>query len=84
MPEENNSGGQAKPFKQSTVVLTLDRENFILLIGGHTENYDEALAMLEMAHRDIEARLRAQQASQLLNVSGRVLVNFNPRGPLHQ
>lgn len=81
MGEENNGGGEAKDTKLSTLILTLNREHFLLQIGGHTENYDEALAMLEMAHRDIEAKIRAAQAAALLNVEGRMPMHFDPHGP---
>lgn len=84
MSEENNGAGKPLPDGYSQLVLTLKRDTFQLQIGGRTENYDEALAMLEMAVRDFEARLRAGKASELLQVSGRIPVDLTPREPRRQ
>jgi hypothetical protein len=66
MVQDNGGGGAARDKKISRILLTFNREDFTMAIGGETENLDEALAMLEMAHRDFEARLRAAQVKQVL------------------
>lgn len=81
MAEQANGGGEGKPFKESTVLLTLDREKFTMQIGGHTENFDEALCMARMAVDYFEARLRAARAGELLNVTGRLPMVPANRGP---
>lgn len=81
MAEENNGGGGQLPPGFSQVVLTFDRAHFTLQIGGHTENYDEALCIVEIAAREFEARIRAARAGALLHTEGRIPLDFNPRGP---
>jgi hypothetical protein len=66
MDPENDNGAPVKPEDVSQIVLTLDRKHFLLAITGNTENYDEAIAILGMALRDFENRLRAATASQVL------------------
>lgn len=84
MGEDNNGKGGAIPDGYSQLVLTLKRDTFQLQIAGRTENYDEALAMLEMATRDFEARLRAGKASELVGGIGRLPLDLLSRGPRRQ
>ena len=74
----NGHGGEART--QSQMILTLDRAQFTLTIGGHTENYDEALAMLELARRSIEAKMRSQAIAETLRgPAGVTLPNLRGR-----
>ena len=81
MAEHNNSGGAAGQHNISQLVLTLDRDNFQLTIGGKMQNLDEALAMVQMASREFKARIRAARAGEILQVDGRLPIDFDPRGP---
>ncbi len=66
MSADGNRGNGGQDQHVNQLVLTFDADSFRLHIGGHTENYDMALAMLDMARRDIEGKIRAAQAAQSL------------------
>lgn len=66
MDTDNDNGGGKQPLEVSQMILTLDRAKFILKIDGHTENFDEALAILDLARRNIEGKIRAEQVARSL------------------
>lgn len=66
MDGDNGNRDANGNLEQSQVIITLDRANFRIAISGSTENHDEALAMLAMAQREIEKRIRAAEIQQVL------------------
>lgn len=80
MSEQTNGGGEGAPFKESTVLLTLNREKFTMQIGGHTENLDEALCMVRMAVDYFEAKLRAARVQETLTAPARLPFGIPTRG----
>jgi hypothetical protein len=81
MAEENNGGDNHQAARISQILLTLDRINFVLSIDGHAENTDEAICIVEMALRQLKEKRRAEHASAVLRLGGRMPSNFDPRGP---
>jgi hypothetical protein len=80
MDTEAKNGGGKKPWETSQLVLTLDRPNFLLTISGQTENYDEALAMLHLATRQMEDKIRTARVGQVLAApAGTRLPDFRGR-----
>jgi hypothetical protein len=79
MAEESKSPATPDKATHSQLVLTLTRADFTLTIGGTTQNYDEAICMLDMARRDFEAKLRAAQVRQAIEGPGRVAMPFPVR-----
>jgi hypothetical protein len=57
--DSNGNGGGNERINQ--LVITFDPARLTVNIGGHTENFDIALAMLDMAKRALEARARAEE-----------------------
>ena len=81
MDSENEASQNGQPAKVSQIVLTFDREKFLLTIGGKTENYNEALCMLEMARREIESQARAVEVGKVLSAPAGVPFRIpRPRG----
>jgi len=58
------NGGQGRKLNQ--LIITLDIERLAVNVGGFTENMDIALAMLDMAKRALEGRLRAEEVRNSL------------------
>lgn len=79
MATDNGNKADADNKKFSQIVLTLNREDFTMGIGGATQNLDEALAMLAMATRNFEARLRAEQVKQVLTAPAGAHIPFARR-----
>jgi hypothetical protein len=86
MGQDNEGGNNGKADKVSTVTLTLDRATFQMAIGGLTQNYDEAIAMRQMAIRRFERLQNAAEIQAALNkpqIAGgmpRMPLNFGHRG----
>lgn len=79
--DTGNGGNGGSSFKEkSELVLTLDRTTFQLSITGTAMNLDEAIAMLDMARRDCDNKLRATVVAQSLDAPGRVRVPIFSRG----
>lgn len=66
--------------KVSQLVLTFQHDTFNCQISGTVENLDVALAMLDMARREVEAQLRAAKASRLVSAPAGVALPFMRRG----
>ena len=81
MAEDNNNRDANGNLRVSQMILTLDRGNFTVSIGGQTENHDEALAILDLARRQIERKMRAAEVQQMM---GARLPITLPRGPVRQ
>lgn len=80
MDTDNGNGSGKPPIEVSQMILTLDRAKFILKIDGHTENFDEALAILDLARRHVEAKIRAEQVARSLSApQGVTLPSFRGR-----
>jgi hypothetical protein len=75
-PTENSNGSSHG--KQSQLVLTFTHDTFALQIGGHIENLEVALSMLEQAHRELESKQReARAASSILHAPAGAFPVFN-------
>ena len=59
--DNNGNGGETR--KENQLVISFDRAHCTVNVGGWTENFDIALAMLDMARRALEARMRAEEVS---------------------
>jgi len=79
MAADNGDANKGKILGTSQIVLTLDRAHFLLSIGGNTENYDEALAMIEMARRAFEDKIRAASMSRVLTAPASMPFDFTKR-----
>lgn len=63
---DGNGKGRQEDGRQYQIILTFDPSTFALKVDGHTQNYDMALAMLQMATRWTEAQVRAESVKQAL------------------
>ena len=77
MSDHANNGSKAAADNVTQLVLTLDRATFTMVISGNVRNLDEALALLEAAHRDTEQKWRAAVASANLKLPDRGLIDFS-------
>lgn len=78
MQDDNNKRNGGQDAKQNQLVITFDPENFTVNVTGHTVNMDIALAMLDMARRVLEARLRASEVA--VSLARPMPSPFNLRG----
>lgn len=71
-----SNGGQGAHINQ--LILTFNSEIMAVEVGGHTQNLDIALAMLDMARRALEARQRAAEVA--VSLARPMPGNFDLRG----
>jgi hypothetical protein len=64
--------GRADGAEDSRLTLTLNRLAFTMTIGGTVSNYDEALAMLELAKNEIKMHRRGQHIALSSSIVARV------------
>jgi hypothetical protein len=62
MEEELSSVQALNKETHSQLILTLDRANCALQLGGYTLNYNEAINMLGMALREFQAMIDQARA----------------------
>ncbi len=66
MSSDSGAGNGAENGKLNQLVITFNRERLAVNVGGWTENFDIALAMLGMAKRALEGRMRAEEVRNSL------------------